>query len=578
MKNLTKFALIAISAIVVSCTTLLSQTTTNVVDVDKLKGYFITGARPTQDQFNKLIDTTYATFDSVTNLISTVNPTGFSSKRLKVLCLGYYTPFDGGGGILVLTNTSTGTNLGTRINSPLVAGYAWDRVLNGEVLSVKHFGALGNDSTDNTAFFASAISVAATTNHGMVFFPAGIYKHAGIVVTNNIILAGEGANRTKLSYVGTGSAISKGASVASISRFGMRDIAVIQSTDGQGGIGIDLDSFEFCDFYNVTVATFRNAGDTGIGVRMLNTHAVCAWNRFINLTIENCDTALLQDSSNATYSTGFSYFINLMIHQEKDCIVLRRTLANGGAYNTFYGVQVQGNGSGAGTGKVIYIEGLGNVLSGVNVDNPGTNYILELNRTDTGGNVVSFIGGFDPAKYVNNQASGAANTLNANYVTHSPGKKFQVNEPNGQLDVNFHSSGGNGLDIQLGNDTSSGSAWRIQMQASATPYLRLATPAGIINEWKDTYHRFYVTTERMRLVAGGLLVEPGNVSSDPVITAAFELRSTNQVFLPMRMTKVQRDAIITPDNGSVVYQTDGTSGLKVYVGGVWYTLNTTADP
>jgi hypothetical protein len=44
------------------------------------------------------------------------------------------------------------------------------------------------------------------------------------------------------------------------------------------------------------------------------------------------------------------------------------------------------------------------------------------------------------------------------------------------------------------------------------------------------------------------------------------------------MTKVQRDAIGTPEDGLMIYQTDGTAGVKARVGGAWVTVNTTADP
>jgi hypothetical protein len=54
--------------------------------------------------------------------------------------------------------------------------------------------------------------------------------------------------------------------------------------------------------------------------------------------------------------------------------------------------------------------------------------------------------------------------------------------------------------------------------------------------------------------------------------------STTKGFLLPRMTKAQRDAIATPANGLMIYQTDGTAGVKARVGGAWVTLNTTADP
>jgi hypothetical protein len=64
----------------------------------------------------------------------------------------------------------------------------------------------------------------------------------------------------------------------------------------------------------------------------------------------------------------------------------------------------------------------------------------------------------------------------------------------------------------------------------------------------------------------------------PDASAILQADSTTLGFLLPRMTKAQRDAIATPANGLMIYQTDGTAGVKAYVGGAWVTLNTTADP
>ena len=61
-------------------------------------------------------------------------------------------------------------------------------------------------------------------------------------------------------------------------------------------------------------------------------------------------------------------------------------------------------------------------------------------------------------------------------------------------------------------------------------------------------------------------------------SATFQVDSTTGGILLPRMTKAQRDAIGTPANGLMIYQTDGTAGVKARIGGAWHTLNTTADP
>lgn len=67
-------------------------------------------------------------------------------------------------------------------------------------------------------------------------------------------------------------------------------------------------------------------------------------------------------------------------------------------------------------------------------------------------------------------------------------------------------------------------------------------------------------------------------TATPDGSAKLTITSTTKGFLPPRMTKVQRDAIGTPADGLMLYQTDGTAGIKARVGGAWVTLNTTADP
>lgn len=53
--------------------------------------------------------------------------------------------------------------------------------------------------------------------------------------------------------------------------------------------------------------------------------------------------------------------------------------------------------------------------------------------------------------------------------------------------------------------------------------------------------------------------------------------STTQGLLLPRMTKVERNAIVTPVAGLAVYQTDNTPGLRVYNGVNWMKYTETAD-
>lgn len=109
------------------------------------------------------------------------------------------------------------------------------------------------------------------------------------------------------------------------------------------------------------------------------------------------------------------------------------------------------------------------------------------------------------------------------------------------------------------------------MQASATPYFRLSSSAGGVSmEWASSYHRFCITAlEKMRLKDGGLVIEPSNVLSDPVASAALDVRSTSKGILPPRMTSAERTAIGTPADGLFLYQSDSTPAFYGRVNSVW---------
>jgi hypothetical protein len=58
-------------------------------------------------------------------------------------------------------------------------------------------------------------------------------------------------------------------------------------------------------------------------------------------------------------------------------------------------------------------------------------------------------------------------------------------------------------------------------------------------------------------------------------SAQLQVDSTVRGFLPPRQTQTQRNAIASPAEGLIVYQTDGVAGLYVYSGGSWKSLTMT---
>jgi hypothetical protein len=67
----------------------------------------------------------------------------------------------------------------------------------------------------------------------------------------------------------------------------------------------------------------------------------------------------------------------------------------------------------------------------------------------------------------------------------------------------------------------------------------------------------------------GQTVGIGSTSFTPNASSVLELRTTTAGFLMPRMTEVQRDAIVAPAEGLLIYQNNNTKGFKYYDGSAW---------
>lgn len=84
-----------------------------------------------------------------------------------------------------------------------------------------------------------------------------------------------------------------------------------------------------------------------------------------------------------------------------------------------------------------------------------------------------------------------------------------------------------------------------------------------------------ITSTSTRFVVNPLTI---GSNDNPDASALVDMVSTTKSFLPPRMTKAQRDAIASPADGSVIYQTDATPGLRLRENGAWVKFTTSADP
>lgn len=74
------------------------------------------------------------------------------------------------------------------------------------------------------------------------------------------------------------------------------------------------------------------------------------------------------------------------------------------------------------------------------------------------------------------------------------------------------------------------------------------------------------------LILEGADAQVGIGTTTPYSTAALDITSTTKGILIPRMTSAQRQAISSPANGLMVYQTDETVGYWYYNGSIWTTF------
>ena len=198
------------------------------------------------------------------------------------------------GTTLVGTTGNIGTLNSTAVNSTTVT--ATNLITTSPVYNVKAAGAVGDGTTDDTAALTAA--VAACPAGGTLYFPLGIYKTTGLLITKNISLV---TDAPPSSYSGgSGGAMIKAAgSQAYVVKFqgnhGYTDsfgyvrpyIRNISINGNSGGAAVISDAalvMETC--FNLHAENFSIQDTNGHGVRLRNIFEA----RFVNPFILNCGT------------------------------------------------------------------------------------------------------------------------------------------------------------------------------------------------------------------------------------------------------------------------------------------------
>jgi len=161
-------------------------------------------------------------------------PVSDSSNGAQIAVAGYNKISDGGGGRFVYDATSRATQDDGTVFRPnsLTQTQAgrWRRIFDGP-LSVKWFGAAGDNVADDTAAFNKAILAVITGKHGTLRIPAGNYKLTGSLNLTNyygsLCLEGDGKYSTSLHAAMTGTPVLDltGSSLIKLSNFSVKPVA-----------------------------------------------------------------------------------------------------------------------------------------------------------------------------------------------------------------------------------------------------------------------------------------------------------------------------------------------------------------
>ncbi len=190
-----------------------------------------------------------------------------------------------------------------------------------EYVNVKDFGALGDDSTDDTGAIQAAFDYAVSLLAATVVFPRGTYRHTGLTLSpssgqvhiNLLGLGGSGSNGVRLKYTGTGGVA---LTIVNNTRYFIDNLRVLDA--GTGLIGMHFTSLSTGS--NHGPATIQNCVVTGFDTNVqIGTDANLAASEltFLNLEVTQATTGVLIQGP--TSGTSFSSNIRFISFQASFC-------------------------------------------------------------------------------------------------------------------------------------------------------------------------------------------------------------------------------------------------------------------
>jgi sugar lactone lactonase YvrE len=169
------------------------------------------------------------------------------------------------------------------------------------------------------------------------------------------------------------------------------------------------------------------------------------------------------------------------------------------------------------------------------------------------------IGTNTPTATLHAKGSGTTNATSSFKAENSGGAKNIVYNDNGQLIINYGSGGAvttlDGFNIYTYNVYAPNGASRVQLDGGAMTLIDSAGQQNIVCQNNQTY-----IAKPLKLMSGALTV--------PSASAQLDIESTTKGVLFPRMTTTQKNAIVTPATGLIVYDTTLLS-LYQYNGTAW---------
>lgn len=231
-------------------------------------------------------------------------------------------------------------------------------------------------------------------------------------------------------------------------------------------------------------------------------------------------------------------------------------------------INVSTRGANANSAQTTYAAQFGNQHTGTTSDNVA-GYFEAFNGTRQ--NIGVWIGAGMLAMGAGVTTFDGSNNIHLRFA--NPVAMLESTSSSGQSIYKLKNSGG--TIFQMTMKGSAASAFGAHAAGEAGLYTDAVALSFNVNNGSGIIKFAPTNTETWRMdAAGGLTNAVAAANSKSLI----DLTSTTKGLLLPRMTKTQRDAISSPPDGLLIYQTDGTAGVKARIGGAWYTLNTTADP